>query len=45
MVCGRRDLWQFAQMESATELSLIAAWRFPPRLVECLRFGSGVIYD
>lgn len=43
MVCGRRGLPQFLQISVATEASFIAAFRFPPRLVEWRRFGSGVI--
>jgi len=34
---------QLLQRDNADFASLIAAWRLPPRLVECLRFGSGVI--
>jgi len=43
MVCGLRGLPQFLQKSVATDASLIAAFRLPPLLVECLRFGSGVI--
>lgn len=42
-MCGRRGLPQFLQKSMATAPSLIAALRLPPRRVECLRFGSGVI--
>ena len=43
MVCGRRAFPQFLQRTNATLVSLIAAFRLPPRRVECLRFGNGVI--
>ena len=42
-MCGRRGLPQFLQKSMPTLASVIAAFRFPPLLVECLRFGSGVI--